>query len=201
MNIQALFPSPLGIAHLGRPLSDIEKATVESFSQNVRSNSGNFSTIDNKVLEHENFKFLKKDIDSKVNEYFTQIYNPKGKVRPKIVLSWLNYTKQDGFHHKHNHPNSFISGVLYINANPQYDKINFYDNKYEALEIVSNSNNKWNSKVWSIPVNIGDLVLFPSYMDHGVEPVEHDFLRISLAFNVWLEGDLGTDERLTTLQL
>lgn len=201
MNVRQLFPYPLGITRLERSLTDHERQTVESLSKEVRENSGNFSTRNTQVLELPEFAVLKQDLEHKVLEYFTEVYDPQDSVEPNIVLSWLNYTKQDGFHHKHNHPNSLISGVFYVNANPAFDKINFYDSRYEPIEIVAKNYNKFNSRVWHVPVQTGDLILFPSYLEHGVEFVKHNMLRISLAFNVWVRGTIGTDERLTTLSL
>ncbi len=201
MNIEQLFPYALGISNIGRPFTDAEKAAVDKLVLDVRANSGNFSTNITNVLELDDFANLRSIIQSKLDEYFQEVYDPKDDVKPVISLSWLNYTRQDGYHHKHRHPNSFLSGVLYINVHPKFDYINFYDPRYNPIEIVTNNTNRYNSQFCTIPVNAGDLILFPSHIEHGVERVKHNYLRISLAFNVWLKGTIGTHERLTSLYL
>ena len=201
MQLTQLFPYALGISNIERQLTSAEKIEIEDKSRDVRKNHGNYTTVNTQILDLPEFANLKKDIEAKVVEYFKQVYDPEGSVQPVITLSWLNYTEKLGFHHKHNHPNSLISGVFYINTDPNSDQIQFYDSRYDPLEIVTKTQNKYNSKVWHIPVKSNDLILFPSQIEHGVPPVEHDFLRISLAFNVWVKGTIGTDERLTTLVL
>ena len=201
MKLTALFPCPVGISHLGRSLTEQEKQTVELLGKDVKDNSGNYTSINTHVLELPEFATLKQNLEQKVSDYFAQVYDPQDSVQPEIILSWLNYTKQNGFHHKHNHPNSLISGVFYVNANPALDKINFYDSRYYPIEIVAKNYNHYNSRMCEISVQSGDILLFPSYLEHGVEFVKHNLLRISLAFNVWVKGTVGTDDRLTTLSL
>jgi hypothetical protein len=53
----------------------------------------------------------------------------------RLTQSWLNYTKPGQFHHKHAHPNSFISGVLYMKAARQRDKIYFYKDGYKQISL------------------------------------------------------------------
>ena len=47
----------------------------------------------------------------------------------------------------------------------------------------------------------GDLVLFPSHLSHLVPSNLSDEERISLSFNTWVKGSLGTKQRLTYLPL
>jgi hypothetical protein len=44
-------------------------------------------------------------------------------------------------------------------------------------------------------------VLFPSSLLHGVNPVEEDETRISLAFNTFFTGTLGTPKDLNELKV
>jgi hypothetical protein len=54
---------------------------------------------------------------------------------PYITQSWANYTKKNQYHHTHEHPNSFISGVLYINANEAHDKITMHKKSYQQIKV------------------------------------------------------------------
>ena len=40
------------------------------------------------------------------------------------------------------------------------------------------------------------LVIFPSSLMHSVPPVKKDQVRVSLAFNTFIKGELGKDEQL-----
>ena len=45
------------------------------------------------------------------------------------------------------------------------------------------------------------MLFFPSCIDHSVATNPNDDERISLAFNTFLRGDLGVEERLNRLKL
>ena len=79
-------------------------------------NAGNTTSNDNYVLEHKALKNLKKDLHTKVMDYFDKIICTDNPITPYITQSWINYTKRDQHHHRHSHTNSLISGVFYINA-------------------------------------------------------------------------------------
>ncbi len=58
------------------------------------------------------------------NAYY---YNNPNNITPYITQSWLNYTETNQYHHKHQHPNSLVSGVFYINCDDKFDKIKFFN--------------------------------------------------------------------------
>ena len=129
-----------------------------------------------------------------------EAYQPKEKIEPYITQSWLNFTKHKGYHHLHNHPNSFISGVLYINSDINKDKIQFYRTDYIQLQVESLSNDIYYNS-YTLPVNTGKLILFPSSTMHQVPKTTNEKTRISLAFNTFIKGNLGANKALTELKL
>jgi ectoine hydroxylase-related dioxygenase (phytanoyl-CoA dioxygenase family) len=50
-----------------------------------------------------------------------------------------------------------------------------------------------NSEEWNIPLEDNDVIIFPSKMYHSVAPNRTDNLRISIAFNSFIRGTIGTD--------
>lgn len=197
--IHNLFPIPIGRYELDRDLTDKELSFLKT--QETRSNTGNITSTNNTILKSEELVDLKSFIESKVSDYFTEIYRPKNKIELKITQSWTNYTENGQYHHKHEHPNSFVSGVFYIQADKAKDKIYFYRNGYQQIKIPPSDWNLWNSESWWFEVGTGDLVLFPSSLTHMVHTVESDKTRISLAFNTFPVGNLGDESELTGLSL
>ena len=120
---------------------------------------------------------------------------------PFITQSWLNYTEPGQSHHKHAHPNSVISGVLYINADQNTDKIFFFRQIFEQIKPAIRETNVFNSESWNAPVKTGQVVLFPSHLLHMVETKEGDNTRVSLAFNTFLKGVIGEEIDLAELKL
>jgi uncharacterized protein (TIGR02466 family) len=197
VNIIPLFPTAVAKFELGRNFSAEELAFVDS--QPTHKNQGNTTSDNRYVLRDDTLKSLTAFIDASVAEYLRSIYAPKHDVSLRLTQSWLNYTKPGEFHHKHAHPNSFISGVLYVKAKKESDKIYFYKDKHEQIKLPTDNFNHFNSDSWWIPVNTGELILFPSGFTHMVEQVQGEDIRISLSFNTFPVGYVGEEESLTAL--
>jgi uncharacterized protein (TIGR02466 family) len=201
MPINNLFPQPVGFYKLGRNLTEEESSYVKNLE--TRPNVGNTTSKNTTVLKSKELGNIKKFIETSLADYFKTVYDPKHEAHLRITQSWCNHTEPNEYHHKHAHPNSFISGVFYPQADAQVDKIYFYREQYNPLKFVPNTWNTWNSDSWWFEVGTGDLILFPSSLTHMVE-VETSVLkqtRISLSFNTFPVGVVGEEATLTHLQL
>lgn len=199
MGLHNLFPTPVGLYALGRDLTTQELSFLKK--QETRSNSGNTTSADNTILKAKELTKLRDFIETSVSDYFKTVYNPKHNVNLKITQSWTNYTEKGQYHHKHAHPNSFVSGVFYVQADKTQDRIYFYKDRFEQIKFPPSEWNVWNSESWWFEVGTGDLILFPSSLTHMVETVQHDQTRISLSFNTFPVGQVGDEMDLTGLQL
>lgn len=197
--IHNLFPTPVGRYELGRDLTAKEFSFLKN--QETRSNMGNTTSKDNTILKNKELTKLRDFLETSISEYFKTVYNPKHQVNLKITQSWVNYTENGQYHHKHAHPNSFVSGVFYVKANKEKDKIYFYRDGYQQIKFPPSEWNLWNSESWWFEVGTGDLILFPSSLTHMVETVQHDQTRISLSFNTFPVGQVGDEMDLTGLSL
>lgn len=199
MIVEAIFPIPVGTFHLGRSFTEEELGFIRN--QEVIANVSNAFSKDTYILKNPEMGNIKTFISSCVKEYFQEIYKPQDGVDIYLTQSWLNYTKPGQHHHRHLHKNSIISGCLYINANPEYDKIYVYKPGHKQIEIVPKEWNLYNSESWWFSVDSCSLVLFPSYLEHDVKGTENEGTRISLAFNTFVTGVIGEHNNLTELKL
>jgi uncharacterized protein (TIGR02466 family) len=200
--ISSIFSTPIYFSKLDRKLSTKELLFVEKNKNLFYKNQGNLTSLDNYVLDKKEFKDLKKEIDLRIKDYFNKIIMTSSNVTPYITQSWLNYTETNQYHHKHEHPNSLISGVFYINCNEKFDKINFYKkDNYSTIKLETKEWNLWNSPSWWFSVKTGNIILFPSHLTHAVETKQGDNTRTSLAFNVFVKGSVGNNRELTELYL
>ena len=119
----------------------------------------------------------------------------------RITQSWVNYTKPGQWHHKHAHPNSFVSGVLYIKANKETDCIQFFKESYQQIKLPVDQFNLSNSDSWWLPIGTGQLILFPSSLTHMVPTLQGEDQRVSVSFNTFPVGYVGSDDDLTGLRL
>ena len=199
--INGIFPTPIYISKLNRELTSLELKFVDKNKKDFYKNDGNITSNNNYILNEKPFANIKKEIDLRVQDYFNKVISPANNITPYITQSWLNYTETNQYHHKHAHPNSLVSGVFYINCDEQFDKIKFFNDKYQNIKPEIKEYNIWNSESWWFSVKTGDIILFPSSLTHMVETKEGTNTRISLAFNVFIKGTVGNNKSLTELHL
>lgn len=199
MEFENLFPTPVGRVDLNKPLTKKEIQFINDLER--RPNIGNQTSVDNYIFKSKELKRVSDLIDKAINDYFKRVFAPEKNIRLYVTQSWANYSKTGQYHHRHLHPNSIVSGVLYVNAVPEIDRIYFYNDKEPMLEIATKDWNVWNSKSWWLPVSTNNIVLFPSTLNHMVENVINADERVSIAFNTFVIGEIGDNKNLTELIL
>jgi len=202
--IQNLFPTPVYMTNIDRPFTKQELKFVENQKNHTTKNDGNIRSLDNYILNRKELKNIKKIIDTSCEDYLQKIICPKENLKLYITQSWLNYTEVNQYHHRHEHPNSVISGVLYFDSDKDNDMIKFFSQRgYQQIftDVEENKFNIWNSTSWWFPVETGELVMFPSSTNHQVDTKKGNNTRISLAFNTFYKGTIGSNSNLTELIL
>ena len=200
--IHSIFPTPIYTTKMNRAFTKQELQFVKKQKKHCINNKGNINTKDNYILNRKQFKNIKKFLDKCCKDYLDTIICPKNNVELYITQSWLNYTEANQYHHRHEHPNSVVSGVLYFDSDIKNDKILFTSGKgYQQIkpEIDNTKWNLWNSGTWFFSVETGNLFMFPSSTTHQVESKKGTNTRISLAFNTFYKGTVGSNSELTEL--
>ena len=201
--IHSIFPIPIYTTKIDRGFTKQELQFVKQQKKHCKNNEGNINTEDNYILNRKEFKNIKKFLDKHCKDYLDTVICPKNNIELYITQSWLNYTEANQYHHKHAHPNSVISGVLYFDSDIKNDKILFSKGGYQQIRPDTDKEkfNLWNSGTWFFPVETGNLFMFPSSTTHQVETKKGNNTRISLAFNTFYKGSVGSNDLLTELIL
>lgn len=99
---------------------------------------------------------------------------------------WANASGKHAYNNVHNHPNSLLSGVYYVKAEEKCGDLLIADPRKQAWVMQPEfvERNQMNSAVHTIPPEVGKLIIFPSWLDHGVNPNLSDTDRISMSFNI-----------------
>lgn len=161
----------------------------------------NHSSVDKSVLSAPQLSVIREFIEANLAQYSKTVFNTSNQVQLQITQSWLTLAGKGQSHHVHTHPNSVVSGVLYINLAP-VDGISFYRNEDNIwYELVRQQDNYYNANQYFVQTAVGDLLLFPSNVRHGVRPVTENVERVSLSFNTFFSGKLGRDEFSNALNL
>ena len=97
--------------------------------------------------------------------------------------------------HAHSHSNSLVSGSLYYCALPEPVSRVVFDRHttYQRLELNPLRDRQ---KLYNTPVNVitprtGEVLMFPSEINHLIEPNGASELRQAIAFNAFIRGELG----------
>ena len=118
-----------------------------------------------------------------------------------ITQAWSNICEKGKKHHEHVHPNSIVSGVFYFQINENLPPIEFRNPNTHSFNLNIQKQNNFNSATFLLPLNSGELILFPSNLTHSVPENKADLPRISLAFNTFAKNSLGSIDTLTYLPL
>lgn len=153
---------PISKFTLGRSFSQDERQCFVNYVRDgggVEPLIGNAKTKKMSVLEDPELSNIKAFCLDCIKKYTNDgdIY---------ITDSWLTFSMPGEWHHCHNHPNSLLSGVFYVNTIRSLHTIVFPELGEETVNVAR-----------------GDLLLFPSPLLHYVPENPGNELRISLAFN------------------
>ena len=199
--IMNLFAIPVTRSVMGRGFTNEEMRCFQDKLQSPVNAISNFSSRDKNVLNDPALAGLKAQLQASLDHYLKTILNPSNAVSLRVTQSWLTLSRKGESHHSHVHPNSVVSGVVYINV-AKDDGINFYRNQDAPwFEVLREADTYHNAYRYFIPVNAGDIVLFPSNLSHGVREVVEDVERVSLSFNSFFEGELGREEFANSLKI
>ena len=166
----------------------IKKDIFNNKSKNkgvVMSNHGGWQSKGNptKIIKNKNIKSLFNKITMSVKEI-----EKKLNLKKELFLSnyWYNVNYLGSFNRPHSHPGAVISGVYYVDVPKNSGNIVFQQLGLEVENTYRDNvdiYNQYNSSVWTIVPKKNLCVLFPSYLDHYVEPNLNKKERISISFN------------------
>lgn len=156
-------------------------------------NYQNWISDTQEVLNDPAYEKLLAGISAGVTEYFYGIMGARQDVNIYITESWFNKTDPGQSHHRHWHPNSILSGVVYLQTEGDTGRIKFITSQFDTIEYNIVEPNIYNSRSWSVTPEAGSMIIFPSNVEHMVEEYRGSVPRISLAFNTFVKGTINSD--------
>ena len=171
------------------PVTYIEKFEPE-WEPKDKSTRNGFQTKSNLFSEYKNdieIKKLTDFIELSITKYLSEYRDSADlyiKKFPNSVLlkGWAVILKESGYQRMHNHPDGWISGVIYIktptNLIANQGKIEFSTKGYKFPSINNNF-----SRTFLSPKK-GKLILFPSSLHHRTIPIENEKDRVSISFDI-----------------
>ena len=104
----------------------------------------------------------------------------------EITGLWGNVASPGASHNRHSHPNNYLSGVYYVQADKGANQITFHDPRPTTglIRPPTIARTTETAEVTRLDVEPGDLILFPHWLVHSVDENESARERISIAFNI-----------------
>ena len=199
--ILGIFPCPLYVTKRDSNSDSIEEKEIEDIIKEGLCKVGDLDHhTNNTYIFDTKLKNLKEFCEKHIKIYVKEILNPKQELDFYITQSWLNVIEPGGNIHRHWHANSIISGAFYQTVE-ETDKLCFHDPLDRRTKcMISIEPNGITGGIIMVEDNL--LVLFPSWLEHSVEPNEKATRnRISLSFNTFTKGTLGDNDKLMGLIL
>lgn len=180
--IVPLFPSFLLVSAIPdavQPLTEAVAGESQSQDTNAELHSGrNAYQSDNDL--HKRYEVVQKlmhAIEGEIKKAFN--------LNVTMTDSWLNVNLPGGFNYEHTH-GGHISGCYYVHVPPESGDIVLTNPavRGENIPVIP----KYHEKFQFITPETGDLLVFPSWVTHRVEPNKSGQNRISIAFNGFING-------------
>lgn len=154
-------------------------------------------TAERHILNLPQFSNIRKQVQFHVNRFVFDIIGVEKTHEWEITTSWVNKSAPGDFHSVHWHSNSLISGTFYLNADPDTGAIVFHKDRGfknlwgDTICIDFDHLTDYSTTASAFLPNVGDLLIFPSNLNHGVLENRSSIDRYSLAFNVFPRGVFG----------
>ncbi|MDG1863097.1 MAG: TIGR02466 family protein [Yoonia sp.] len=132
------------------------------------------------------FKDLVKVLDKHVAEFAKDLAFDLGEKKLKLDSLWINILPEGGIHTSHIHPHSVISGTTYV-AMPEDTSAIKYEDPRSAMMMAAPTRLKdarpeMRQFIYVQP-NVGDVLLWESWLRHEVPMNMAEDDRISVSFN------------------
>tara|TARA_B100000287_G_scaffold407714_1_gene433379 strand:+ start:715 stop:1356 length:642 start_codon:yes stop_codon:yes gene_type:complete len=203
--INMFSPPPLGVTQFTGDIKYIQKIVKE----NQFESNGGWNSISNDkwILDLPELIDLKNIINNFIRRYVLKVFGIDHTV--DITQSWSTVTNNGEEHPVHFHPNSYLSGVMFVKSSDDSSPLLLHNNiklpsisldLYDGKEsnIPPNEFASVTASTFSVAPTEGSIVLFPSLTPHGVCKSRSKDERIIIAFNTFPRLPFGC-ERETNL--
>ncbi len=201
VDIQPLFATPFMRADLSSAITQKQVEYIQNLPM-IR-NRDNMISEDLYIFRHPELKSIADAVQEALNIYARTIMGISQTVY--VTQSWALLNQPNVGMHSHAHSNSILSGSLYYCDLPEPVSRVFFDRHttYQQLEIRPDPDkaNLYNTSVNTITPRKGEVLLFPSSVNHMIEQNGSKDLRRAIAFNTFIRGKLGDYRDVSELDL
>ncbi len=190
--VKPLFAEPYFMADISHAITDEQVAFLKNLP--MVKNQVNYISEDLYIFKLPELKSIADAVQEALDIYAREVMGITQKLY--VTQSWALMNPPGVGMHGHTHSNSLISGSLYYTDLPKPTARMIFDrfNGYRQIEIFPEKAraNIYNSTKNIVVPKKGHVFLFPSHLQHLVEPNLSSEPRYSVAFNTFVKGKIGS---------
>jgi len=181
---KALSPDELHSACLS--IADDDEAGQNWCEENDFPGYTSYASLTDLPWRFPIFKDLKKVLDSHVAAFAEDLQFDLDDKKIKLDSLWINILPEGGIHTAHIHPHSVISGTTYVAMPEDTSAIKFEDPRLAMMMAApgrkADARDELRSFIYVKP-QVGDVLLWESWLRHEVPMNMSEEMRISVSFN------------------
>lgn len=191
---------------VGRFKPDVDLNSLIEFSYScqkddpkgrAKSNEGGWQSREIQHEPHAEIQKLVEELERCSQEMHMEL-GFREKLSQKVSAMWININEKGDRNILHFHDRSIFSGVFYLKIKAKHDEGSLSLRSPNYMTIMSQWISKnivedfnfANSGGWQMWMPAGNLLIFPSWLEHEVMPHNNDEDRISISFNTWIPKDI-----------
>jgi len=199
--VHPLFPIPLYTSEVELDLEDIRQKIdkLAKYQEGLNHSDGYIYPKNEQLFNRKEFVDLKTEAKKHVDRFMREVLHYQYD-DSFFACSWFNINEPGSNHHRHYHPNSIMSGVIII-TNPENSGLLVFSSPHQR-DLVMETNKKsagtpFNDGIFSPKQDVSSIVIFPSWLEHAVSKNMSNENRLTIAFNVFVKGHIGSSHTLT----
>ena len=203
--VLALFPTPVYMSTVEVDDNIVTAVKQTSYTW-IQPKNDAWRSSSTHILDLPEYQYIREEILKHVNHFIKNICLVKAAITFELKNSWIMKHEKGDYAEKHYHINSVLSGILYIEGDESSGDIVFRKNMgYQTLfpgnlAFDTSEFNVLNADNWQFTPKKNLLLIFPSHLEHEVEPSKSNNARYCIAFNLFPSGDLRLND-ITELKL
>jgi uncharacterized protein (TIGR02466 family) len=186
-------------------LTITDQTLIENLLQEVKLMDRSHSTLNTMIRNTDkslNYSFYNKDLFAYLNKGLAEVKSLQydGDFDFVITECWATKTDKYQKHHSHTHPNSIISGIIYLTDHPDATTEFYLQNPWHWTDqFLKIGKGQSKISIASITPEMGRVVFFPSNLQHSTKPNLNTKSRYTISFNTFISGNIGKQATLLNI--
>jgi uncharacterized protein (TIGR02466 family) len=172
----------------------LDTVLAEVKTLNVKQSQHSNNSICRPDDESLDFSYYNEELFSWINKGLAEVtqLHYSDTIEIKITECWATKTGKFQKHHPHTHPNSIISGIIYLTDNPGANTQFYLPNPWHWVNsFLRIGKDGMGVNTAEISPVVGKVIFFPGNLKHDTLPNLTSTTRYTISFNTFMSGTIA----------